>query len=134
VVGFDVSTAMIEIACHRAPKLTFMVGSMLSLPVADGAWDGAVCFYSIIHLSPPERSTRCGEFARAIRPGGWLLLAFTVDSPEYTTGSVNHLTTWFGRRVELDGYFLDPDEVAAQLVAAGFRVEAQLERRTDRRR
>ncbi len=127
-IGLDISAAMIERARRRAPALTFTTGSMLSLPVADGAWAGIVCLYSVIHLTPSERATAWAEFARAIRPGGRLLLAFHVASPDYPMGSVNHLTTWFGKRVELDGYFLDPDEITAQLTAAGFSIEARLDR------
>lgn len=41
---------------------------------------------------------------------------------------MNHLTRWFGERVELDGYFLEPTEVAAQLEAAGFALMATVER------
>src|SRR5690349_12573199 len=52
VVGLDLSSAMIAIARHRAPELTFTVGSMLSLPVAEAAWAGVVSLYSIIHLTP----------------------------------------------------------------------------------
>jgi len=48
-------------------------------------------------------------------PGGWLLVAFHVDSPEFAAGEINHLTEWFGYRIELDGYFLSPDEVADAL-------------------
>ncbi len=119
---------MVEIARQRAPDLSFTVGSILDLPVADDAWAGAVSLYSIIHLTPSDRTTACREFARVIRPGGWLLLAFHVDSPEFAVGAVNHLTSWLGQRVELDGYFLDPDDVSAQLEAAGFTVKARLER------
>ncbi|WP_123027113.1 class I SAM-dependent methyltransferase [Mycolicibacterium stellerae] len=128
VVGIDLSPAMVEIARQRAPDLSFTVGSILDLPVADDAWAGAVSLYSIIHLTPSDRTTACREFARVIRPGGWLLLAFHVDSPEFAVGAVNHLTSWLGQRVELDGYFLDPDDVSAQLEAAGFTVKARLER------
>ncbi|KUI28022.1 hypothetical protein AU196_05575 [Mycobacterium sp. IS-1742] len=128
VLGLDLSPAMIDIARRRAPGLSFTVGSMLNLTVADNAWAGAVALYSIIHLAPSERSAACHEFARVLRPGGWLMLAFHVDSPEFAAGAVNHLTSWFGQRVELDGYFLEPDDVVAQLVAAGFTVRARLER------
>jgi ubiquinone/menaquinone biosynthesis C-methylase UbiE len=128
IMGLDLSPAMIDIARQRAPSLSFTVGSMLNLPVADHAWAGAVSLYSIIHLTPSERSTACHEFARVIRPGGWLLLAFHVDSLEFAVGAVNHLKSWFGQRVELDGYFLEPDDVVAQLVAAGFTLKARLER------
>src|SRR5687767_10354905 len=61
VFGLDLSPRMIEIARERAPDLPFAVASMLSLPVADGAWAGAVALYSIIHLSPPERAAAFRE-------------------------------------------------------------------------
>lgn len=128
IIGLDLSSAMIEIARQHAPGLAFTVGSMLNLPVANNALAGAVSLYSIIHLTPSERSAAFHEFARVIRPKGWLLLAFHVDSLECATGAVNHLTSWFGQCVELDGYFLEPDDVVAQLVAAGFTLEARLER------
>lgn len=128
VIGIDLSPAMIAIARDRAPELTFTVGSMLRLPVSDGAWAGAVALYSIIHLTAEERTTAFRELARALRPGGWLLVAFHVDSPEFATGEVNHLVSWFGQRVELDGYFLDPTEVVALLEGAGFAFVANLER------
>ena len=101
---------------------------MLELPAADGAWAGVVALYSIIHLTADERAAACREFARVLQPGGWLLIAFHVDSEEFAAGDVNHLTTWFGERVELDGYFLDPSDVVAQLEAAGFAVMAKVER------
>ena len=63
-----------------------------------------------------------------IHPGGRLLVAFHVDSPEFATGEVNHLASWFGESVELDGYFLEPSDVMAQLEAAGFALMAKVER------
>lgn len=63
-----------------------------------------------------------------LRPGGWLLVSFHVDSAEFATGDVNRLTSWFGESVELDGYFLDPAEVMSDLEFAGFSVKATVER------
>lgn len=57
-----------------------------------------------------------------------MLVAFHVDSPEFTTGQVNHITNWFGHPVDLDGHFLDPEEVTAQLATAGFALIAKMER------
>jgi len=119
---------MIAIARERGPELTFTTGSMLRLAAADEAWAGVVSLYSVIHLTASERPTAYGEFARVIQPGGWLLVAFHVDSPEFTTGQVNHITDWFGQHIELDGHFLDPDEVATQLAAAGFTLIARMDR------
>jgi ubiquinone/menaquinone biosynthesis C-methylase UbiE len=129
VMGLDLSSAMIDIARKKAPDLVFETGSMLALPVPDAGWAGIVSLYSIIHLTPEDRASAWREFARAVRSGGWLLVAFHVDSPDFPAGAVNHLTGWFGKSVELDGYFLAPDAVSAEVMAAGFAVQARLERR-----
>lgn len=126
VMGVDISPGMISVAREHAPSLAFAVGSMLQLPAADGAWSGVVALYSIIHLTAAERAQACREFARTVRPGGWLLAAFHIDSTDFAAGAVNHLTTWFGKDVELDGYFLEPASVVRDVEAAGFAVSATL--------
>lgn len=128
VVGVDLSPAMIAIARERAPQLTFTVESMLALAAADEAWAGVVAWYSIIHLEPYQRPTAYAEFARVLQPGGHLLIAFHIDSPQFATGQVNHIDEWFGQHVQLDGYFLDPEQVAGQVAAAGFALIAKMER------
>jgi SAM-dependent methyltransferase len=126
VVGVDLSPRMIELARRQAPALTFTVGSMLDLPVADGSWAGVVALYSIIHLSPDERVLAFREFARTLQPGGPALVAFHVDSPAFAAGDVSHLTEWFGAPVDIDVSFLDPPEVTRDLETAGFTVIATL--------
>ncbi len=129
VIGIDLSPAMIEVAREREPSLTFTVGSMLALPAADGAWSGAIALYSVIHLASADRALAFRELARTVRPGGWLLVAFHIDSAEFATGEVNHVTEWFGEEVRLAGYFLDPDEVGTAVEAAGFLIMSTLNRR-----
>ncbi len=131
VLGVDLSPAMVSIARRRAPDLPFVAGSMLHLPFPDDSWAGAVAMYSIIHLRPDERATACREMARVLRPGANLLVAFHIDSAEFAAGEANHLTDWFGESVELDGFFLDPGTVEADLEAAGFVVTARLQRQPD---
>jgi SAM-dependent methyltransferase len=128
VIGVDLSPSMIAVARRRSPKLEFTASDMLALPVPDGAWAGIVALYSIIHLNRTQRAVACQEFARVLRPGGWLLVAFHVDSPQFAAGDVNHLSTWFGQKVQIDGYFLEPDDVSSQLHAVGFALEAKMER------
>ncbi|HUY49969.1 MAG TPA: class I SAM-dependent methyltransferase [Streptosporangiaceae bacterium] len=128
VIGVDLSPGMIGVAREHAPALAFAVGSMLALPVADGAWSGAVALYSIIHLTAGQRAIACREFARTVRPGGWLLAAFHIDSPDFAAGEVSHLTNWFGESVELDGFFLEPADVAGDVEAAGFTIMSTLVR------
>ena len=129
VIGLDLSPEMISIARERAPQLPFTVGSMLDLPFEDGAWAGAVALYSIIHFAERERARAFREFARALRRSGWLLVSFHVDSPDFATGEVNHLSEFLGHGVDLDGYFLDPRQVEAQVADAGLATIAKLERR-----
>jgi ubiquinone/menaquinone biosynthesis C-methylase UbiE len=128
VVGVDLSPGMIAVARERPPELRFTVGSMLDLPVDDGAWAGALALYSLIHLTARERAIACREFARAVRPEGWLLVAFHIDSAEFASGEVSHLSTWFGECVDLCTYFLEPADVVADLEAAGFVIAAELKR------
>lgn len=128
VIGLDLSPGMIAIAHECAPELSFAVGSMLALPAADGAWSGAVALYSIIHFDAGDRAIALRELARTLRTGGWLLIAFHVDSEEFATGDINHVTTWFGQPVQLDGYFLEPAEITNELETADFAVVATVER------
>lgn len=128
VIGIDLSPRMIDIARERAPTLTFAVGSMTKLPADDGAWSGAIALYSIIHLTADERATACREFARTVRPGGWLLVAFHIDSPDFAAGDASHLTDWFGERVSLDAFFLEPADVVRDIEAAGFTIMSTLVR------
>lgn len=127
VVGIDVSPRMIELARSRFPGLRFEVGSMLDLP-ADDEWAGAAALYSMIHLDPAQRAAACVQLARAIRPGGTLLVAFHVSDPRHASGQIQHLDEWWGEPVDLDGYFLDPAEVTRDLTDAGFTVSATLRR------
>jgi hypothetical protein len=57
-----------------------------------------------------------------VRAGGWVLVAFHIDSAEFAAGEVNHLTNWFGESVQLDAFFLEPAEVVDDHTAAGFAV------------
>jgi SAM-dependent methyltransferase len=120
VIGIDLSIRMIQIARERAPTLAFAVGSMLQLPVANGTLSGAIALYSIIHLSADERAISFHEFARVVRPGGWLLVAFHIDSPEFAAGDVNHLPNWFGESVDFYGLFLEPNAGVSGIDGAGF--------------
>jgi SAM-dependent methyltransferase len=128
VVGIDLSPGMIAVARECGPDQRFLVGSLLAVPVGDGALSGVLALYSIIHLDAAGRTRAARELARVVRAGGRLLVAFHVDSPEFAVGEVNHLTEWFGHPVQLDGYFLDPDDVLAEMQAAGFALVARLDR------
>lgn len=130
VTGIDLSPGMIDEARrHNAhPAIDLRVGSLLELPLSDASLLGAIALYSIIHLTPDERSAAYREMARVVHPGGVLLLSFHVSSADFAPGMSRHLDEWWGHRVSLDGHFLDPSGVVAGLEAVGFDIAARLER------
>jgi ubiquinone/menaquinone biosynthesis C-methylase UbiE len=128
-VGIDLSPGMVEVARKRHPELAFEVGSLLALPAGDNAWSGAVCAYSIIHLDPPERPAAFRELARAIAPGGWLLLSFHISGEGYQAGQTAHLGQWWGHEVDLNFHYLSPQTIGEEVRAAGFVVMSVTQRR-----
>jgi SAM-dependent methyltransferase len=128
VLGVDASPGMIKAACRLYSRPRFEIGTFAALPADDGEWAGAVVPYSIIHLDRDERRAAAVELARAIRPGGWLLVAFHIADAGHAAGSVEHLTEWWDSEVDLDFHFLDPTVVASELEAAGFTVMSRTDR------
>lgn len=122
VCGIDLSAEMVAVARELNPALTVRQGSMVSLDAADGAWGGIVAFYSIIHLTDDELPCAFDEFHRVLRPGGLLLVAFHVG-----TETVHRDELW-GEPVDLDFRFFKPATIVPLLEAAGFAVEAKIER------
>ncbi|HET8681194.1 MAG TPA: methyltransferase domain-containing protein [Micromonosporaceae bacterium] len=128
-VGVDASPGMVAVARERYPDLEFRVGTFAALGVPDAGWAGGVAAYSLIHVGLSDRPAAYAELARAIVPGGWLLVSFHVRRPgRYEPGSVAHINEWWGHPVSLDFHFLDPDEVAAGLAAVGFAVMTRMDR------
>ena len=123
--GIDLSPAMVERARRAHPGLAFDVGEMGALAVADGSVAGLVAWYSLIHVPAERRQDVVHEFARVLRPGGHVLLAFQVGEDTL------HLDEAFGHRVSLDFHRLRTDGVVALLERAGFEVTARVERAPD---
>ncbi|HEU4328169.1 MAG TPA: methyltransferase domain-containing protein [Roseiflexaceae bacterium] len=115
--GLDLSPAMVAQAQALHPGLRFAVGDLAALDAPGGAWAGAVAYYSLIHLPRPAVAPALREIARALRPGGALLVAF------HTGEEIRHLDEWWGQPVQLDFVFFTVEEMAAALRDAGFAVE-----------
>jgi ubiquinone/menaquinone biosynthesis C-methylase UbiE len=100
VSGFDQSPSMLAIARKKAPAATLVQAELAQFAV--DPVDAAVClFSSIAYLESVERlraSAAC--FARAIRPGGVLLVEPFVTPDKFTAGAI-HMHTFDGPDLKL---------------------------------
>ena len=119
VKGVEPSVRMREIAQAQAshPAVRYLAGSAEQLPVPSGSADYALLFLSWHHVQDKPRAVR--ELARAIRPGGRLLLRsqFSDYMPRLWW------LEYFPRGFEVDASIYQPlDEVIATFAVAGWRV------------
>jgi SAM-dependent methyltransferase len=123
--GVDLSPGMLAQARLRYPTLRFDQGTLTEVGAADGSLAGVLAWYSIIH-TPPQRLPRVfAEFARVLRPGGHLLLAFQAGD------EVLRLTEAYGQRISLDAYRCQPTLIVDLVHDAGFVERARLIREPD---
>jgi SAM-dependent methyltransferase len=126
VTGVDLSPVMIDRARALHPNLSFAVGTMTALDAGDGAWQGLIAFYSIIHLtSDTEARAALREFHRVLVDDGLLLVA--VHLAEHGDTTV-HADEMLGVSVDMEFRFFELEPLAASIAAAGFSVEARLVR------
>lgn len=81
-----------------------------------------MAFYSILHLDRRAVTPTLLEWRRAIKPGGWLLLAAHIGE------EVRHLDEWWGHKVDVDFTFFQVPELVGYLEAGGWRIEEATER------
>lgn len=85
VVGVDLTPTMIELAREEAAReghtnVQFSVGDVTRLDFEDGSFDGVVTRFSLHHIPVPGRVV--AEFARVVRPGGWVVVADHLTSED----------------------------------------------------
>jgi hypothetical protein len=99
---------------------------MTSLAARDGRWQGAIAFYSIIHLtSDPEVRAALSEFHRTLADRGLLLVAVHIGEQGDVTV---HADEMLGVAVDMEFRFFDLECLTADITAAGFEVVARLVR------
>jgi ubiquinone/menaquinone biosynthesis C-methylase UbiE len=76
--GVDLSAAALNQARERALRhevhVDWLLGDVLELPLDDGSIDLALDRGCLHHLTPAEQTRYATEVARALRPGGTLLI------------------------------------------------------------
>jgi ubiquinone/menaquinone biosynthesis C-methylase UbiE len=119
VSGVEPSVRMREVAeaQSRVPGVRYLAGSAEDLPVPSGSADYALMFLSWHHVQDKPRAVR--ELARAVRPGGRLLLRANFSDHHPRPWWLEH----FPRGYEVDAALFQPlHEVIAMFTAAGWRV------------
>lgn len=125
--ALDLSPAMCAVA-HAAPSLPAVAGDMTALPLRAASVTGVVCCYAVIHLDDIERALAYSEFARILRPDGYVLLGFHVSDQETPTGARRTLREWWGQDVDLVFRFLDPADEIESLEEVGLDFVARMDR------
>lgn len=74
--GLDLSGEFIDAARSAFPDVRFDRGSFRELPVESGSLGGILAWYSLIHTPPTDVPAALAEFARALAPGGSILIGF----------------------------------------------------------
>ncbi len=115
--GVDLSPEMVRVARRDHPGFPFELGDLRALPLADASLAGAVCWYSLIFLAPPDRPTAFRELARVVKPGGHVVIASQVGD-----GTHQRRGRRTGLGIEFDAYWMSPDEMRRHLTDAGFTV------------
>jgi SAM-dependent methyltransferase len=111
-VGLDVARAGLELASEAVPAASLVQGDMAALPVATDAVDGVTAYHAVFHVAREDHPAVYAEFARALRPGGRLLM--TLPGGRFETVRRG----WMGGEM----FFSAPgrEETLDQLRAAGF--------------
>ncbi|WP_347568813.1 class I SAM-dependent methyltransferase [Microbacterium lacticum] len=74
--GVDLVADFVEHARATYPGVRFDQGSIESIEEPDDELGGILSWFSTIHHDPSRISAPIAEFARALRPGGTLLLGY----------------------------------------------------------
>lgn len=107
--GVDPVVDFVRHASQSYPGVSYRVGEAGSLEVPDASLGAILAWYSLIHTNPDGIDPLLREFARAIRPGGGLLIGF-FEAPEF--GPFDHAVA--------TAYFWPVRLLCAHVEQAGF--------------
>lgn len=123
MVGLDLSAGMVREARAARSNIPLAVAHAAHLPLRTGSLDGLVAWYSIINLDTDRLPSVFDEFARAVRPGAPIVVAFQAGAGERLDR-----TSAYGHAVPITYYLHSIEAVTEALAAAGFTLDATVKR------
>jgi ubiquinone/menaquinone biosynthesis C-methylase UbiE len=121
VTGVDLSPRMIEHARRLFPTCSFRVASATELELADASYGGLLGWWSLFNLPRDVLPEVLAAFARALVPGGRLLVATHVGDDD-----LERTEAYGGVPVRWTTHQWRPEQLAALLEGAGLAVVAEL--------
>ncbi|MFJ4616809.1 class I SAM-dependent methyltransferase [Streptomyces sp. NPDC088812] len=75
VLGVDVSPVMVDLASRQVPEAAFRCADVRDLPLDAGSFHAVCVYFSLLQLDRGDQAALIGRLARALVPGGSLVLA-----------------------------------------------------------
>jgi MPBQ/MSBQ methyltransferase len=119
--GIDLTPGYVDVAnalavrMNLADKCGFVQGSVLDMPFAEAAFDGAVSFHVAMNIE--DRAGFYGELARVVKPGGPVCVYDVMKGP---VDGVSYPMPWAA--TGQTSFLRTPDETASLLKSAGFNI------------
>jgi SAM-dependent methyltransferase len=88
-LGLDVSRRALSLARDRVPGARLLQADMTAVPLRADTVDAVTAYHAVFHVPRAEHPAVYREFARVLRPGGYLLT--TVGTSGYETTRENWL-------------------------------------------
>jgi SAM-dependent methyltransferase len=73
-LGIDVARSGLDLAADAVPEARLLQADMVSLPLADDTVDAITAYHAVFHVPRENHAAVYREFARVLRPGGWVLM------------------------------------------------------------
>jgi ubiquinone/menaquinone biosynthesis C-methylase UbiE len=117
LIGLELSPEMAELGRHRAEELgreiDMRVGDAEALPFPYESFDTVVCTYGLCTI--PDDAAAIRDAKRVLRPGGRILLAEHVRSPNPIVRTIQRVLEPFAHRFGGDHLLREPlDHLAAE--------------------
>ena len=119
--GVDLSPRMVAHARRLHPGLRFAVGSATELDAGEATLGGVLGWWSLFNLPRDVLPGVLARFARALVPGGQVLVGTHVGE-----GEIVRTEAYGGVPVRWTTHLWRPEELAGLLVAAGLEPGAEL--------